>query len=903
MASSRVGIAFECLTGQCPRITSVELQSPAQTAGLEPNDRILSVGTVPTFGFTAEQLAKELSFGGENAVLQIARHPAGSVAASAFFIVLARRHNGPAAQTTRCGVAYVPPPHHSQHSARGARDTFPNWAGQPDHQWVQLADGTKRDRDFFETSADMFDSLWKPPKVKARPPAPRPLRTQIHGEAFARPQTQDWSTWDPFAAVNQMLPSERGKVAAPPNTEHTRQQQTRNTEGASHETKALWSPAGQVRTTGVSHTARAIVQPALFPAESRGTSDAQGLWKPAGLVRIPGSQPTISRTPAASRGPAKHEGDVDWYLIQQTVSHPYPSSRKMAPDDSVARFTPDGYIDVVLLHASDLPLAATFGLADAYCTCSMDKCVLSTRVINNHLHPTFNTILRFPASRPQGLTVRVLNKTLLGDSEIGRVTVPLEDVRKGQAKEFSLFSSGGKRVTGADKTPSSLRLQVRIGHNAMGGLIASTRRGAGGLLVGQASALISTWQGHGAHISATEGVTMTLEDDYLTVKNRESTWHKELGRDVCHALRCEPGRFEYVGTCPWSGSVLATFNLLPPQVSDADKRTARNLASELTLQIYAANSPLKQSLTTASAMKVELHAPQKPLHNPLKLGPPSPPSPTHHHPPTNGYPESQQGVPRPSNQIVFGTNAYSAILQKSIDSFAFEKISLDKVPAKELRDHVSQDDSSGTQHTARPAFGSEAILPVLGKMFAPVTGPFAKDGTDVPDIVPATLAHPEASAPPAPRPAMAPASDAAIRMRLALPFEECGTEGSPQRDSFKRSVTSDLARSAGIPDSCFNTHIVAMSAGSIIVDTEIHANQSILAAGCDPLATALDLQVQARCVCYASVGMLCLYWEVWIVCVSHVGYLFQLFGCFRSSACMHVSSGAGEWDCISLICE
>jgi len=223
------------------------------------------------------------------------------------------------------------------------------------------------------------------------------------------------------------------------------------------------------------------------------------------------------------------------------------------------------------------------------------------------------------------------------------------------------------------------------------------------------------------------------------------------------------------------------------------------------------------------------------------------------------------------------------------------------VPAKELQAHVSQDDSSHTQHTARPAFGSEAILPVLGKMFAPVTGPSAKDGTDVPDIVPATLAHPEASAPPAPRPTIAPASDAAIRMRLALPFEECGTEGSPQRDSFKRTVMSDLARSAGIPDSCFN--IVAMSAGSIIVDTEIYANQSMLAAGYDPLATALDLQLQARCVCYASVGMLCLYWEVWIICDSHEGYLFQLFCCFRSSACMHFSSGAGEWDCISLICE
>jgi hypothetical protein len=80
-----------------------------------------------------------------------------------------------------------------------------------------------------------------------------------------------------------------------------------------------------------------------------------------------------------------------------------------------------------------------------------------------------------------------------------------------------------------------------------------------------------------------EGVTLTLAEDYLTAKTHERTWRHEFARDVCAALRCNPSRFQYVGMR--SGSILASFNLLPVAPGDTDKRSARNLASELVLQV------------------------------------------------------------------------------------------------------------------------------------------------------------------------------------------------------------------------------------------------------------------------------------------------------------------------------
>jgi hypothetical protein len=90
-----------------------------------------------------------------------------------------------------------------------------------------------------------------------------------------------------------------------------------------------------------------------------------------------------------------------------------------------------------------------------------------------------------------------------------------------------------------------------------------------------------------------EGVTLTLAEDYLTAKNNQSSWRHEFARDVCAALRCNRSRFQssYVGMR--SGSILASFNLLPGAHGDTDLRNSRNLASELALQVHDACSPLR----------------------------------------------------------------------------------------------------------------------------------------------------------------------------------------------------------------------------------------------------------------------------------------------------------------------
>ena len=85
-------------------------------------------------------------------------------------------------------------------------------------------------------------------------------------------------------------------------------------------------------------------------------------------------------------------------------------------------------------------------------------------------------------------------------------------------------------------------------------------------------------------------------------------------------------------------------------------------------------------------------------------------------------------------------------------------------------------------------------------------------------------------------------------MRLDMPFDPAvvGHEGSAQRASFTKAVASDLSAASGLPDSSFN--LVAVSRGSVIVDTEIYAP-----AGRDALAAALDLQNQARYALASSV--------------------------------------------------
>ena len=169
------------------------------------------------------------------------------------------------------------------------------------------------------------------------------------------------------------------------------------------------------------------------------------------------------------------------------------------------------------------------------------------------------------------------------------------------------------------------------------------------------------------HLFTAEGVTLTLAEDYLTVKNREGTWRHELARDVCAALRCNTSRFQYVGMR--SGSILASFNLLPVAPGDADKRTARNLASELALQVHDVSSPLRTSPTTAKAIDVTLHPPAQAsqrLSPPqvVKLGP------TQHPPSTTSTSKSASS---PGNCAV-------SFLTKKLDTSGVSPESTSRVP-------------------------------------------------------------------------------------------------------------------------------------------------------------------------------------------------------------------------------
>jgi hypothetical protein len=169
----------------------------------------------------------------------------------------------------------------------------------------------------------------------------------------------------------------------------------------------------------------------------------------------------------------------------------------------------------------------------------------------------------------------------------------------------------------------------------------------------------------------------------------------------------------------------------------------------------------------------------------------------------------EKSAPRGSNaRPVFGTDAYSAILEKSIGAFGLDN----GVYSRGVK-----------QDSVTPEAGASA--PGVPPPVAPALPPAA----------------PAASVALLPQQA---SSIAAIRMKLAMPFDQCGLDGSVQRHMFKQGVTSDLAMAAKLPASFFN--IVSLSPGSILVDTEIDADPSVAAARRDPLVAALDLQNQAR---------------------------------------------------------
>ena len=206
-------------------------------------------------------------------------------------------------------------------------------------------------------------------------------------------------------------------------------------------------------------------------------------------------------------------------------------------------------------------------------------------------------------------------------------------------------------------------------------------------------------------------------------------------------------------------------------------------------------------------------------------------------------PPPQQSLSK--SQVVFGTNAYSAILEQSLGTLGMDSTGKTRpqVPPPDATQHQHRTSATalGGQEgvrgsSQRPAFGPEVFIPIIDQMMNPKPGPAANGQEPSKDV--------QAPPPPPPVPNSGPPSAAAIRMRLALPFEYCGADGSAEREQFKAAVTHDLANAAGLPHGCFN--IVAVSPGSILVDTEIYVDENLAAAGRDPLSAALDLQRQAR---------------------------------------------------------
>lgn len=851
--SGRLGLVYECVGGtHAPKILKVERGTPAESAGLFAGDRILSVGDTPVAGIDSRQLTELLQFSSKHGhvVLQVARsqgHQGHGM--NIFTTVMAldkpkqAPHTSPRSRSNitinNTTTRYMSPPR------LPASQREPRWKGQPDYLRVQLADGSKRDRDLFESGANLVDSLWAPTKVRTPPgagvrelPPPKDREPPQLPVAPARHQSprkskDSWGTWDPFSAASELvLPisnqPQGGQQRPPADVDHTRQQRVRPHSPA----KGLWDPAGQVRASGGT-SPHHQVNGGVKAAVRHSNPEVTGLWAPAGQVRKGGGRHADGALPTGARGPVK-EMDSDWYVVQQTASQPYPSSRKIRANDTAAKFTPDGCIDVVVLQATNLPMASTFGLADAYCTTSLGTPSVSTRVVGNQLNPVFNTILRFAMCKPQTITVLVMNKTLLGDSEIGRVALSWEDVQQGTTKDFDLHTGSGKRVTDSTGVASSLRTYAIIGPGRVGGLVNMTSQSAHDMPHVNVAA-DSNARTPRAHLSGAEGVTLTIDQDYQSAKNRESAWSQEFSRDVCGALRCNPARFEYVGMR--SGSILVTFNILPTNGLDGDNRTARNLASELTLQVYDPNSPLKQSHNAANAVKVMLHAPQKPRGIPFAIEAPFQ---------SSMQPAAFATRQVDRRQVVFGTNAYSAILEQMI-----EPANNGHTPGA-MSNNVSRQGGGVKQAAegaqigsgARPAFGSEAIVPVFDKMLEPIIGVPTKDTPVVESRKPVVTAPAPAPAVPEKGASERPGKIAAIRMRLDLPMERCGPEGSAQREQFKQHVTRDLSSAAGMPETCFN--IVALSAGSVIVDTEIHSYPQMAAGGRDALAVALDLQRQAR---------------------------------------------------------
>ena len=154
---------------------------------------------------------------------------------------------------------------------------------------------------------------------------------------------------------------------------------------------------------------------------------------------MPQNPPAQASTHAAARAGEGTDEHQPWYLVQDVAGEGIRIG-VLDPRTHDPRFdTPGGCVDVRVLRASHLPeIGSSLGLASAYCRVSMGALSLRTRAVGDTSHPIFNTIMRFSAAELEPVTALVMKQQLFGvggDTEIGRVTIPLQDAERDNKKQ------------------------------------------------------------------------------------------------------------------------------------------------------------------------------------------------------------------------------------------------------------------------------------------------------------------------------------------------------------------------------------------------------------------------------------------------------------------------------------
>jgi hypothetical protein len=208
---ANVGLALDCRPGQKPRISDVEVGSPAQRAGLRVNDRIYSVDGLTTLNMSHERITQVLATQrSAQMVMEIARQKQPGAGTQLLTIAITRseiqrdffevgadvvdslwaKHKNPSQETTlrtrppTQGTSGQPETTEKERTKRwhGAeQDQGLSFNGVPsakragEARWdeqqhtVHKSQYTRpRKQDFFQVGAEVIDSLWTQGQNSAR---------------------------------------------------------------------------------------------------------------------------------------------------------------------------------------------------------------------------------------------------------------------------------------------------------------------------------------------------------------------------------------------------------------------------------------------------------------------------------------------------------------------------------------------------------------------------------------------------------------------------------------------------------------------------------------------------------------------------------------------------------------